>query len=506
MPEVANAAPASSAQSATGRRALFIVAALVILIVAAALRFYHLGERSLWYDEAVTALASRGTASYMLERTREFSAPIVHPAILFLEERAGRSAAAVRAPSALASLLAVLLVLAMVRVKLNAKAALFAAALLALSASQVRYAQEVREYSLSVLYAIVLMYCLLEWEANGSRNRFPAMLCTALLIAPLVQYGLVFLALAILGTMALRAIGARDSRFTLSHAIMGTVFLGVGSLATFFLTLRYQVHAGTVWYLAQNYYDPARMSLLHFLALNGKEMMSFFFPGQIATVLFALCALVFCIALVRSRRLDPLTLVTVLAFLLTIAAAVMRHYPFGGVRQCLFLSAPLALFAGLAFAHVIDYLKGRAQMAATAAMLLLILYSGYRGLFKQWPYGEYEDTRSILAELARSSAPGDQVWVNHDAVPAFDFYQPQRDPRFIYGVYRVNMNDYLSDLSGSIKGPTHRLWLVFSHVQQERDRNEEQLIVNSLAPGWTVHQALAPTNTLLFVADRKANP
>ncbi len=141
-------------------RSFFLVVAVLLLTIGAALRVFHLGDRSLWYDEAVTANTSRGTLAQVLEETRQVSAPVIHPYILYLVEKIGTSPVAVRAPSVLASLLAVLLMLAMVRAKVSRNAALFSAAILAVSASQIRYAQEVREYSLAVLFATLLIYCL----------------------------------------------------------------------------------------------------------------------------------------------------------------------------------------------------------------------------------------------------------------------------------------------------------------------------------------------------------
>ena len=187
------------------------------------LRVYHLGNRSLWFDEALTANTSRSTVAHMIEATRlRGSAPVVHPYILYIVEKLEKSAIAVRAPSVLASLLAILVMLAMVRANVSRSAALFAAGILAVSASQVRYAQEVREYSLSVLFATILIYCLLRWEASGSRNRHPLLLYAALFLAPLVQYGLVLFAAAVLSTIVLRLFFTQRDSFQavpFSHSV-----------------------------------------------------------------------------------------------------------------------------------------------------------------------------------------------------------------------------------------------------------------------------------------------
>lgn len=493
------------ARRSTGR--FFLIVALFLLTVGTALRVYHLGDRSLWYDEAVTANISRGTFTQVLEKTQRASAPVIHPYILYLVEKIAKGPVAVRMPSVLASLLAVLVMLAMVRAKVSHNAALFSAAILTMSASQIRYAQEVREYSFSVLCAAILIYCLLRWEASGSRSRDPALLYVVLLFAPLIQYGLVLFAFAILSTIGLRLLLTRDTCFRLSHLVIASAFLAAGGLLSFLLTLRYQFQPGrTPWYLAANYFDPKTMSLLRFLSTNFKGLLSFLIPGQLIVLCFVFGAVIFCITQARARKCDAITLLVLTSMSITICASVARVYPYGGIRQCLFLVPVLTLFAGVVFADLLQRLKGSLQPAATLGLMALILLSGYRGMLRQWPYGEYEDTQSILKELAKSSAPNDQVWVNHDAVAAFEFYLRGKDPRFIYGKFHADPQEYVPELLGAVDRRSNRLWLVFSHLQQPSDRYEEQLIVNSLRSDWAVHPVIAPTNAALYVADRRTSP
>jgi len=496
--------------SVSSRGYFFLVAALLILTIGAAVRFYHLGDRSLWFDEAVTANTSRGTLTQMLEETRSrLTSPIIYPCILYLVEKVAKSSVAVRAPSALASILAVLVLLAMVRAKVSDNAALFSAAILTISASQIRYAQEVREYSLSALWGAVLIYCLLRWEAAGSRSRHPVLLYVALFIAPLIQFGLVFLAFAVLSTIVLRLLLTRDTCFRWSQVVIASAFLAAGGLLSFVLTLRYQFRSGGRghWYLAAHYFDPKTMSLLHFIGTNSKGLLSFFIPGQVIALCFVFGAVIFCIARARAREYDSITILVFTSVLFTICASVAGVYPYGGVRQCLFLAPVLTLFAGVVFADLLQRLQGSRQPVFAIAFIAVILLSGYRGMLRQWPYGEIEDTRSILRELAKSSGPNDQVWVNHDAVEAVDFYLQGKDHRFTYGSFHGDApQEYVPELLGSIDRHTDRLWLVFSHLQQLSDFSEEQLIVNSLRSGWDVQGVIAPTNTALWVAQRRTSP
>jgi hypothetical protein len=501
----------SSLAKATGqswivsRGQLFLVAALCLLATGSALRFYHLGDRSLWFDEALTANTSRGTLAQMMEVTRaRCSAPVVHPYILYLAQKAGEGPMAARIPSVIASLLAILVILAMVRAKVSYSAAVFAASILTVSASQIRYAQEVREYSLSVLCAAVLIYCLLRWQAGASHGRHPLLLYAVLFLAPLIQYGLLFFAGGVLATIALRLLLRKEVYFTFRHLLFGSMSLAVGGLLSFLLTLRYQFRPGqTPWYLASYYFDPRRGTLLHFVSTNTGGLVRFLIPLRMVLMCFVLATFAFIVKRIRARQIDSVSLLLLTTLTIFICASLLRVYPYGGIRQCLFLAPVLALFAGVVFAEVLKPLRGYLRPAVTVALIALILVSGYRSLLNEWPYAEYEDTRSILKELARSSTANDQIWVNHDAAEAFKFYLRGNDPRFTYGRFHPVPQDYIPELFGSIHRDTNRLWLAFSHLQQPSDHAEEQLIVNSLRRDWDVHSVVAPTNAELYVALRK---
>jgi uncharacterized membrane protein len=501
---VAEREPAERSYSARS----FLVAALLLLTIATALRVYHLGDRSIWWDEAVTANISRGTLTQVTQETgSRSSAPVLHPYVLYFIEKVAKGPVAVRLPSALASILAVGVMLGMVRANVSQNAALFSAAILTISASQIRYAQEVREYAISVLFAAILVYCLLRWEAAGSRIRHPTWLYAVVFFAPLVQYGLVFLAFSILLTIGLRLLLDHDTHFRKSHLVIASAFLVAGGFSSFLLTLRYQLKPGaSQWYLAANYFDPKTMSLPQFLITNFKALLGFIIPGQAITLCFAVAAITFLITRAFTRKFQSMILLAVASVSVVICAGIARIYPFGGIRQCLFLAPVLTLFAGIVFADLVGRLSGTLQPLAAVGFIVLIFLSGYRGMLRQWPYGEYEDILSILKELTRSSAPTDQVWVNHDAVEPFKFYLPVKDPRFIYGTFHKAPQEYIPELVGSIDQHGDRLWLVFSHLQQPSDRVEEQLIVNSLRENWDVKPVITPANAALFVAERRTSP
>ena len=486
-------------------RSTYVIVSALILLGGSCIRFYHLANRSLWYDEAVTANISRGSFAQMLALTRNVSAPIIHPFLLYLTEKLARGAWIVRFPSVLASLAAVLTMLAMIRAKVSPWAALFAAAILSFSASQVRYAQEVREYSLAVFFATFLIFCLFRYEDKSS-TRHPFLLYVALFLAPFIQYGLVLLAAAVLATLLLRALLDHTLRSSIFPIVLGMAFFLAGGILSYALTLRYQLRVkalGAQSYLTTNYFDPKSEGVLHFLASNTKQLLGFFIPSHHLVIAIILVGVVVVSVDLWRGKVATLTLLLITSFTITILASLRHLYPYGGVRQCLFLAPVLILFAGSAFADLLLVVRPSYRSVPAFVVLGILVVFGARGIPRERTYSEIEDTQSLLRELAAASEPGDQVWVNHDAVDAFKFYLPGGDARFTYGKYHANPNDYMPELLASISPRTTRLWLAFSHLEQSSDYAEEQLILKTIPAEWKVEKRVSATNADLFLALRK---
>lgn len=135
------------------------LAALVVL--AAALRLTGLDRTALWMDEAFTvAVAELPVPTLLFGRVDN------HPPLVFLIQHAWQAVvsdpALWRVPSAVTGLLSVIAAGLMVRDQAGARAGLIAAALVALSTSNVYFSQEIRMYIHVVLGAALAM-----WGALG---------------------------------------------------------------------------------------------------------------------------------------------------------------------------------------------------------------------------------------------------------------------------------------------------------------------------------------------------
>jgi hypothetical protein len=131
---------------------------LVILVVAAVLRFHHLGVTSLSNDELSSII--RAQYNSFSELYNEGIRPDVHPAglqvfLYYWMKLAGDSPFAVRLPFAIAGVLSVFFVYLVARRWFNSVSALFTASAMAALQFPVLYSQVARMYSIGLLFCLI---------------------------------------------------------------------------------------------------------------------------------------------------------------------------------------------------------------------------------------------------------------------------------------------------------------------------------------------------------------
>ena len=475
---------------------VFLMGSALIILLASSLRIYHVSQRSLWLDEAIAANISRGTVAETLVLTRALhSAPIVHPLILQATEAVSTQPLAVRFPSLLASVLAVCLMLYFVRIpSLDPRTAALASLMLGVSASQIRYAQEVREYSLSVLIAALLCYLYLQVASERGQPRPPLALYIVLFAAPLIQYGLVFLSAAVLGSLFFLALIQSNRSARILQVAIGAIALTAGSSLSYFLTVRYQ-WGEKVWYLEGNYYTRGT-GLLHFIWTNSHKLATFLLPGRLAALISFLAILFYLFSLLRSHSISPIATLASFSFAGALACALLHLYPYGPIRQCLYLSPALCLVASESLVKLTDRFALMPKRIIFLGIVCVVALSGVLQVRSEAPYSEIEDIQSILIPLRNQIGPQDQVYVYSGAVPAIDFYWKGHDPRFIYGdFHRDAPEKYLLEAVNGLRPETRKLWLVFAHIYQ----SEDQEILQEFNPGWDLHKVVTAKGSALYV-------
>ena len=478
---------------------LVLAAFLLIFLIACALRTDHIGRRSLWLDEAIAANISRGAWSQAMVLVRGIdSAPVIHPFLLYVVERAPVTATTVRLPSMLASVGAVLVLFLLGRIpSYGYQAAGLSALMMSVSAFQIRYAQEVREYSLAALCAALMLYALLSYtDKKGAQ--IPLLLCLVLAVCPLVQYGLVLLGGSVLLSLAVLALASRNRR-TILHVLIAGASLAAGGLTSYMLTLRYQ-WSGLPSYLEDYFYAPGK-GLLHFAVSNTHHLITGFLPGLTISVLALAAVAVDVILSLRRKSVSALTILAFVSVGTVLACSILQKYPFGAIRQCIFLSPILLAYAGYSLTELSRLFPGRTKTMVFAAIACVAILSGALQIRSQHPYAEIEDMHSVLTALNAQMLSGDVAYIYPGAVPAVDFYIRSRDPRFIYGNYHQQARqEYVPEIEAGAGPGTGRLWIVLSHVYQD----EDQRILADLGRKWKLESVLSAKGSALYLAQRRA--
>ena len=185
-----------------GESRLYYAACVILIVVAAGLRFHDLPSNSLDHDEAVAANNTRGALGEVLPNTRsKNSSPILWPLGLWAIQQVESSHISLRIVPAVASTLTVaVLVLLLPRAGIRRSSAFLAGVLMAVSTAAIHEAQDVREYSLDVLLATVMLAGALLYVDGKRKWVLPA----CLFIAPLLQYGLALFGAVVLVMIVIR--------------------------------------------------------------------------------------------------------------------------------------------------------------------------------------------------------------------------------------------------------------------------------------------------------------
>ncbi len=466
---------------------VYYAACAVLIAAAALLRFNDLAGNSVWYDEAVAALNSRGALAEVIPNTRAFnSSPALYPLILWAAQAVESSAFSIRLVPAIASTLTVAsLLLLAPRVGIDRRAAFIAALLAAAAPEAVVHAQDAREYSVDAFAAVLIIIGVLSFFRFRGMIKRNALLCGALFIAPLLQYGLVLFGAAALGTMAiekarrLRTGGGETGELErqtgsvkreLAAFALPVVCFAAGCALSYAATLRYQWIGGEDalgGYLAPYHYAGAYSDVIgvgQFAVGRIWVLLRYHMPAIVAGLAVAAFAASLIPPLRRTRF--PIVNTLLLAALgVALGAALLRVYPIDYIRQSLFLGPIVHLAAGQNLQSLLDNLRPNARWAAFALAISVILATGVIAFRDNMPYREFEDINSLFSVLDERLEEGDVVYVQAPAVPAAQFHYERKPDNYYYGACDagVSLQGCVQDMLRAAGDGAGRLWVLTTH-------------------------------------------
>ena len=432
-----------------------------------ALGLIFLGSESVWLDEAFSVAAARLPWDELIPLIADSQANMsLYYALLHVWLPLGEGEFTVRALSVLCAAAAPPTLYLLVRRLFDARTALIAAALLALNAYFLRYAQEARGYALLVLLVTLSTYLLV--VAVEGRTRTAAV--GYAVVAALATYVHVFAGFVVIGHAIALVLARRDLPRRWLLGVFGLWGLLVAPLAVVLL----RQDSGQIDWIT----TPGPTDVVAALAkLAGGP-----FSAVAYLVLCGAALLGIRRSLARYGRWPLLLVAAWLATPLVLSLAASAVKPIF-LAVYLIVSLPaLATLASLGLAS----LRGPAALAVATVALGLVAVDLARGYDS-----EHESWRAATSHVLAASQPGDRIafYAPYTRIP-FEYYRRRAEgaaasPTPVYPPERWGRLALEAD---NLAGTPHaaaaaadgagRVWLVVSHA----DDAELAELTRSLGP------------------------
>lgn len=408
--------PAGAAEGAARTRlAPALAAAPVAFGIAWRLLRYGL-DFPLWGDEAMLALnVLDGDPGSFLEPLRYRQ---VAPLLFLLAEKGvasllGYSAQALRLLPLLAAILGVLAFGALARRLLDPLAAVLATGALAVSYYPVRQACEVKPYSLDLAFSALLLLLAAAWREAARGRAAPLLLVLAVPVATASSFPSVFVAgavsLALLPALLRKGDAAARALWALFNLLL------VASFAATQLLVRVAPGTGPFmreyWAAAFPPADPVALAGWLVTTHLGPVLAHPWGGGNAGSSFTTLLCGVGLAALARRR--DRTLLVLLLGpFALTLVAAALRRYPYGGApRLAQHLAPAVCLLVGAGLADLVvrfarsETARRRAASALLAGLCLFAAGGMLRDVVKPYKAAGDRAAADLVKRLKREAPP-----------------------------------------------------------------------------------------------------
>ena len=178
--------------------------------------------------------------------------------------------------------------------------------------------------------------------------------------------------------------------------------------------------------------------MLEFILNRTEEALRYHVRMEVPTMLGLVGFVVFLIVSSRKARLDAVTALFILSLGVAACAALIQAYPYGGVRQCLYLGPIVFLIFGHALHSIACAASSithrewttHAGMAVTAGV---IAFTGMAAVWDSKPYRNAPDVEVLLLTLEQQARDGDVVYATGWIGPRFEFYHRGRKDGHCYG-------------------------------------------------------------------------
>jgi uncharacterized membrane protein len=474
----------------TRRRDLWLLAVAIVLLLAFALRVAGLGERTLWLDEAIEyRVAMFPLAEIHQAVARSTHDPPLYSYLLHLWLRGGMDEFWLRMPSLIFSLFSVAGVMAIGRFTAGPLVALTAGLLLAGSAADVRYAQEVGQYSLLVALVTAALLALYQAQRTNQWRWWLAWGGIAV-IGLYSHYGAAIFTGATAVAFLLYHLVQRNWQAVWRQSVSGGLAVLLTAPLVLVVIPQQLGRLGSQpqpFNLSELLRISARILDFQFLTHYGLRIWPIdHFPLWPLTLLILIPIVV---ALAKTRSLTAPPALLAVTWLVYYLVGRTGAYFFDGTRHSLLLVPLIFLTLALGVVYLSRWRWWSGASLLTALMLLTLLF----------PRDTDQDLRTVRHFWLQNQQPGDATYVYYGARPGLEYQidlaraQDRCPPswgtacaptnlyfgRWIRG---SSLEEMTADVQQTIGDWPERLWLIFSHVHGQEDAQ----LVEALAPFYTV--------------------
>jgi len=447
---------------------VFHVLLYSIILLGISLAIYQFFyNRSLWNDEAALALNIIDKSFSQLLQPLDYKqvAPIAYLFVeKFLTLLMGKSEYALRIFSLVAFILSIpMMYLVSNRLTNNKTLSLFASALFSVNFTFIRFSNEVKQYSLDVLFTLIIIYLTLSLSFQKSRS----LLLYGLVGAVAVWFSnpsIVILAISGLYILTTEVYKKQNYKIFYPFLLWGLSF---GLYYTLFI-----YHHPSAEFMREywkNAFFPlgaSQQAEMHFLYLHFEDIFKFVTRTPMYHALFWMLYL-FGILYAFIKKNYKLLYFVFAPLLLHLFLSGLKLYPFDG-RLILYLLALLTLFYAFALYSLYESLLKRIKIPLLILLVPLVIID--IEFQKHIPF-DIEDQRGALAKIKQSIEPQEELYIYNMAYVSYRYYNDSGivpiKHRVVAGSLHRGRNEQYDEELLSLKG---KVWLYFAHVYRDEER------------------------------------
>ncbi|MCP3928108.1 MAG: hypothetical protein GY705_03295 [Bacteroidetes bacterium] len=342
----------------------------------------------------------------------------------------------------------------------------------------IRYATEVKQYGTDIFITLFLIFLVYRIKSKDFSWRTTAFWIVIGTFAIWFSMPAVFILTGVGSYYFFRFLKAKNKKALLQIAI--TIFIWLISFGFYYYSiLRKDIAVDPL----QAYHEPY---FLPFFSFSKEELIKtleiarsvfhtatgYTYAAYICSVLGFLTGFV---VMTKWKRFLAILLLFPLFFCLL--ASSLELYSLIS-RLTLFLIPIVLIIIGIGW----DYLWFRFSRIGKIAIVGLLLFTasihdGYRHIFQPL---EIEEIKPILSYVQQNMDEGDQIFINHLAVPAYHFYAHLHDQKNEFILPAAIEGSWRDSPEPMLQKSGQKLWYIYSHALSEETRGTVMNTVSAL--------------------------